>query len=89
MTSHIEPAAVLDREELLARVAEARASGAQVVLANGCFDVLHVGHVRYLEGARALGDVLVVAINSDEQVARLKGPNRPIMPAIERAPSST
>ena len=76
---------ILSREEMLTRVAEARSSGAQIVLANGCFDVLHVGHVRYLEGARELGDVLVVGINSDEQVARLKGPGRPILPAIERA----
>jgi rfaE bifunctional protein nucleotidyltransferase chain/domain len=56
-----------------------------VVLANGCFDVLHAGHVRYLEGARALGEILVVAINSDDQVARLKGEGRPILPAHERA----
>ena len=54
-------------------------------MANGCFDVLHVGHVRYLAGARELGDVLVVGVNSDEQVARLKGPGRPILPASERA----
>ena len=76
---------ILSREEMLTRVAEARSSGAQIVLANGCFDVLHVGHVRYLEGARELGDVLVVGINSDEQVARLKGPGRPILPARGRA----
>ena len=56
----------------------------QVVLANGCFDILHVGHVRYLEGASHLGDVLVVAINDDESVGRLKGPNRPIMTLEER-----
>ena len=56
-----------------------------IILANGCFDVLHVGHVRYLAGARELGDVLVVGINSDEQVIRLKGPGRPILPAQERA----
>ena len=60
---------VLDRQELLQRVASAREAGARIVLANGCFDVLHVGHVRYLEGARKLGDVLIVGINSDEQVA--------------------
>jgi rfaE bifunctional protein nucleotidyltransferase chain/domain len=56
-----------------------------VVLANGCFDVLHVGHVRYLAGARELGDVLVVGVNSDEQVVRLKGAGRPILPEMERA----
>jgi rfaE bifunctional protein nucleotidyltransferase chain/domain len=78
-------AIVVNREELLARVKEARGSGARIVLANGCFDVLHVGHIRYLEGARELGDILVVGINSDEQVARLKGAGRPVLPASERA----
>ena len=76
---------VLDREELVQRVAAARKSGARVVLANGCFDVLHVGHVRYLEGARKLGDVLIVGINSDEQVALQKGAGRPLLTARERA----
>lgn len=76
---------ILDRETLLARVAAARQKGSSLVLANGCFDVLHVGHVRYLEGARALGDLLVVAINSDKQVAALKGEGRPIMAERERA----
>jgi rfaE bifunctional protein nucleotidyltransferase chain/domain len=76
---------VLDREELVQRVAAARKSGARVVLANGCFDVLHVGHVRYLEGARKLGDVLIVGINSDEQVALQKGAGRPVLAARERA----
>ena len=56
-----------------------------MVLANGCFDLLHVGHVRYLEGARALGDLLIVGVNSDAAVRRLKGPGRPLMPASERA----
>jgi rfaE bifunctional protein nucleotidyltransferase chain/domain len=55
------------------------------VLANGCFDLLHVGHVRYLRGAKALGGKLVVAMNSDESVSRLKGAGRPLMPAAERA----
>jgi D-glycero-beta-D-manno-heptose 1-phosphate adenylyltransferase len=55
------------------------------VLANGCFDLLHVGHVRYLEAARALGDVLVVALNGDKSVAALKGPGRPLIPLAERA----
>lgn len=76
---------ILSREELLTRVNAERKNGSRVVLANGCFDVLHVGHVRYLAGARELGDVLVVGVNSDEQVARLKGPGRPILPANERA----
>jgi rfaE bifunctional protein nucleotidyltransferase chain/domain len=76
---------ILDREDLANRIASARAAGAHIVLANGCFDVLHVGHVRYLTGARQLGDVLVVGINSDEQVAIQKGHGRPVLPAIERA----
>ena len=62
-----------------------RAAGRRIVLANGCFDLLHVGHVRYLEDARRLGDVLFVGINSDAAVARLKGAGRPLMPAGERA----
>ena len=76
---------VLSREELTKRVAAARADGARIVFANGCFDVLHVGHVRYLEGARKLGDVLIVGINSDQQVAVQKGDGRPVLPATERA----
>ncbi|HKY42520.1 MAG TPA: adenylyltransferase/cytidyltransferase family protein [Pyrinomonadaceae bacterium] len=76
---------VLSREELTQRVAAAKADGARIVFANGCFDVLHVGHVRYLEGARELGDVLIVGINSDEQVAIQKGAGRPVLPAAERA----
>jgi rfaE bifunctional protein nucleotidyltransferase chain/domain len=62
-----------------------RAQGKRIVLANGCFDLLHVGHVRYLRAARALGDVLVVGLNSDASVGRLKGRGRPVMPAEERA----
>ncbi len=79
-----EPA-VLTRDELVKQVASARAAGARIVFANGCFDVLHVGHIRYLAGARALGDVLVVGINSDEQVALQKGEGRPMLPENERA----
>jgi rfaE bifunctional protein nucleotidyltransferase chain/domain len=76
---------ILTRQELITHVDSARASGARIVLANGCFDVLHVGHVRYLAGARKLGDILIVGINSDEQVAIQKGPGRPVLPATERA----
>lgn len=76
---------ILDRNRLIARVAIARRNGARIVLANGCFDLLHVGHVRYLEGARALGDLLVVGINSDERVRELKGQGRPHVPERERA----
>jgi rfaE bifunctional protein nucleotidyltransferase chain/domain len=76
---------ILDRETLVARIAAAKLDGARIVLANGCFDILHAGHVRYIEGARALGDLLVVGINSDAQVAKLKGAGRPILPEAERA----
>jgi D-glycero-beta-D-manno-heptose 1-phosphate adenylyltransferase len=62
-----------------------RAAGRRIVLANGCFDLLHVGHVRYLEEARRLGDVLFVGVNSDAAVTRLKGAGRPLMPAADRA----
>src|ERR671926_1447059 len=78
-------ARILERNRLIARVAIARKNGARVVFANGCFDILHVGHVRYLEGARHLGDLLVVGINGDEQVRRLKGEGRPFIPERERA----
>jgi rfaE bifunctional protein nucleotidyltransferase chain/domain len=76
---------ILSREELVTRIRIDRENGLRIVLANGCFDVLHVGHLRYLAGARELGEVLVVGVNSDEQVARLKGPGRPVLPAEERA----
>jgi rfaE bifunctional protein nucleotidyltransferase chain/domain len=74
-----------NREELLLRVREARERGLKIVFANGCFDVLHVGHVRYLLGAKALGDLLVVGINADAQVAIQKGAGRPVIPDQERA----
>jgi D-glycero-beta-D-manno-heptose 1-phosphate adenylyltransferase len=76
---------ILSRDELRERVAEWRRSGQQIVLANGCFDLLHVGHVRYLQGAKALGGKLVVAMNSDASVRKIKGKGRPFMPAMERA----
>ncbi len=78
-------ARIVERNRLIARVAIARRHGARVVFANGCFDLLHVGHVRYLEAARALGDLLVVGVNSDVQVRRLKGEGRPFVPERERA----
>ena len=74
-----------NRVSLVEQLAIARQQGLSVILANGCFDPLHVGHVRYLEGAKALGDVLVVGINSDEQVRRMKGKGRPLIPQSERA----
>jgi rfaE bifunctional protein nucleotidyltransferase chain/domain len=76
---------ILSRTELQERVAEWRRAGARVTLTNGCFDVLHVGHVRYLRAARELGGKVVVAVNSDASVRALKGEGRPVMPAEERA----
>src|SRR6201993_4862423 len=76
---------ILSREELRRRVEEWRRAAERITLANGNFDLLHVGHVRYLRGAKALGGRLVVAINSDESVRALKGEGRPIMPQDERA----
>ena len=78
-------APLLDLDAAVRVAGQWRREGKRLVLANGCFDLLHVGHVRYLEGARRLGDVLLVGINSDRSVARLKGPGRPIMTAEERA----
>jgi D-glycero-beta-D-manno-heptose 1-phosphate adenylyltransferase len=72
-------------DEVRAEVEAARAAGKTIALANGCFDVLHVGHVRYLQGAKAEADVLVVGVNGDESVRKLKGPGRPILPADDRA----
>ncbi|MDH4198471.1 MAG: adenylyltransferase/cytidyltransferase family protein [Candidatus Aminicenantes bacterium] len=71
--------------ELAAIAAREKKRGRRVVLANGCFDLFHVGHVRYLEAAKARGDVLVVALNSDSSVRALKGPGRPLLAAEERA----
>lgn len=76
---------ILSRKQLRHQVGEWRRAGERVTLANGNFDLLHVGHVRYLRGAKALGGKLVVAINSDESVRALKGEGRPIMPEDERA----
>ncbi|MFY9948711.1 MAG: adenylyltransferase/cytidyltransferase family protein [Candidatus Sulfotelmatobacter sp.] len=76
---------ILGRLELRERVEQWRRAGERIVLANGNFDLLHVGHVRYLRGAKELGGKLVVAINSDESVRALKGERRPVMPAEERA----
>jgi D-glycero-beta-D-manno-heptose 1-phosphate adenylyltransferase len=76
---------IVTRKALGERVKEWRRAGELIVLANGNFDLLHVGHVRYLRGAKELGGKLVVAINSDESVRALKGEGRPIMPAAERA----
>jgi len=83
MTSQSAP--ILERSELVRTAEAARAAGSVIVLANGCFDLLHVGHVRYLAGAKELGDVLVVGINSDRQTHILKGDGRPYTPERERA----
>jgi D-glycero-beta-D-manno-heptose 1-phosphate adenylyltransferase len=76
---------VLTRDALARRIAQLRADGRTVAFANGCFDLLHVGHVRYLEAAAAEADVLVVAVNDDESVRALKGEGRPILAAAHRA----
>jgi D-glycero-beta-D-manno-heptose 1-phosphate adenylyltransferase len=76
---------VLDREQLREQVDAWRSAGDRITLANGCFDLLHVGHVRYLQAAKELGGRLIVAINSDDSVRALKGEGRPLMPAAERA----
>jgi rfaE bifunctional protein nucleotidyltransferase chain/domain len=76
---------ILSLDELVHARARLRAEGRSVVFTNGCFDLLHPGHVRYLEQARALGDALVVALNSDRAVRELKGPSRPILSESERA----
>jgi rfaE bifunctional protein nucleotidyltransferase chain/domain len=78
-------APLIGLEEAVRLASAWRDQGKRVVLANGCFDLLHVGHVRYLQAARSLGDALLVALNSDASVRRLKGPGRPLMPASERA----
>jgi len=85
LTQQAHSAKILTREAVQRRVAAWRARRDTIVLANGCFDLLHAGHVRYLEAAKRLGDRLVVAINSDESVRTLKGEGRPLMPAAERA----
>ena len=76
---------ILTESQLAAAVARDRAAGLTVALANGCFDLLHVGHVRYLRGAAAEADRLIVAVNDDRSVAALKGPGRPILTAADRA----
>ena len=72
------------REELLGIIKDLKAKGKRIVFTNGCFDLLHVGHIRYLEKAKTLGDILIVGVNSDASVQKLKGPKRPILPVEER-----
>ncbi len=73
-----------DHDALAEKLGELKRDGKRIVLANGCFDVLHVGHIRYLHGAKREGDVLLVAVNSDKSIARLEKANRPVMPEGER-----
>jgi rfaE bifunctional protein nucleotidyltransferase chain/domain len=77
-------AKLLSEEEARLKVRNWRAEGKKVVFTNGCFDILHAGHVRYLAGARSLGDILVVGLNSDRSVRSLKGPERPVCPEADR-----
>ena len=79
------PSGFIERAALVERLARERARLGRIVLANGCFDLLHVGHVRYLEDAKARGDTLIVALNTDETVRAAKGPGRPLLPLAERA----
>ena len=76
---------IVDREELLAAVSGWQKEGKKVVFTNGCFDILHRGHVEYLNKARQLGDILVLGLNSDASVSRLKGPERPVVKESDRA----
>ncbi len=78
-------APVLSRTNLISRIQAERSAGATIILANGCFDLIHSGHIRYLSGAKNLGGVLVVGINSDRQVRNLKGDGRPYISEAERA----
>jgi D-glycero-beta-D-manno-heptose 1-phosphate adenylyltransferase len=75
---------VLDQSKLAKKIEALKAQGKKIVFANGCFDMLHVGHVRYLRGAKALGDVLVLALNTDDSIRRLKGKERPLLPLEDR-----
>ncbi len=83
MTS--DEARIVGRQDLISIAAEQKSAGRRIVLANGCFDLFHVGHIRYLQGAKAAGDFLIVAVNADDQVIKQKGEGRPFMPENERA----
>jgi len=76
---------ILSRENLRERIETLRGAGKKVVFTNGCFDILHIGHVKYLNRAKGLGDILVLALNSDSSVKSIKGPTRPVVPQDERA----
>ena len=86
LVSYIESVGTFySREELVRARAEWKAAGKAVVFTNGCYDLLHPGHIRLLEKARSLGDILILALNSDDSVRRLKGPSRPLIPERDRA----
>lgn len=76
---------LIPRNQLESQVEQLKAQGKKIVTTNGCFDILHLGHVRILEAAKALGDILIVGINTDESVKRLKGPERPVNSQLDRA----
>src|SRR6476660_9038042 len=80
-----DAAPILEKQELADFVRRARQGGEKIILANGCFDIIHAGHIRYIAGAKQLGGTLIVGINSDRQVRSLKGEGRPAMPEVERA----
>ena len=80
-----DEARIVGRQDLISIAAEQKSAGRKIVLANGCFDLFHVGHIRYLQGAKAAGDFLIVAVNADDQVIKQKGEGRPFMPENERA----
>jgi D-glycero-beta-D-manno-heptose 1-phosphate adenylyltransferase len=84
-TDPVHSVPIVERQDLSEFISRIREDHSQIVLANGCFDLIHAGHVRYLSGAKDLGGFLIVGINSDEQVRRLKGEQRPYQPANERA----
>jgi rfaE bifunctional protein nucleotidyltransferase chain/domain len=76
---------IRERKDLRRIIKDLKKKGKRIVFTNGCFDILHLGHIRYLEDAKSLGDILVVGVNSDHSVRILKGPERPILPEMERA----
>ena len=76
---------IVSENELKSIIQEAKSKNKKIIWTNGCFDILHIGHVRYLDAARALGDLLVVGVNSDSSTRQLKGENRPVLPQAERA----
>ncbi|HEX2520588.1 MAG TPA: D-glycero-beta-D-manno-heptose 1-phosphate adenylyltransferase [Terriglobia bacterium] len=75
---------IFERDALIRRIQELKQAGKRIVFTNGCFDILHPGHIHFLEGSRRLGDTLVVGVNSDRSVRELKGPQRPILTELER-----